>query len=268
MSTTECQCGRPTRDDAYVCEDCLDRLARALGDVTWLDAELDTTIAKQKAAGDAGAPSAETALPYDTRASELRTALRHELVMLIRFCDEEGIRSSDPSSRMPDAENTIVAMSRWLLWRVDGLAFNDMAEEFVASVVKAVGDCRRVIDLPPERAYAGPCIECKRDLYHQPSAVDVKCPGCGQVFVVAEVVAWMQDRINEHMADRLVTAREGATLLGRLGIETKQGTIDKWHERKHLAEAGRTTEDDGKAGHRLYRWDDLLTLAARHAKAS
>jgi hypothetical protein len=32
-TTSECRCGRPTRDDAYVCEDCGSSLARALGDV-------------------------------------------------------------------------------------------------------------------------------------------------------------------------------------------------------------------------------------------
>lgn len=267
-------CDQPTRDDGFVCDACLDDFAKALGDVTWLDAELETTIAKQKAAtsGD-GARSAKCSckddddtcphslLPYNLRASQYADKLREQMGLLARHCIEDGVRSSDPSDDGP--ANNIIALSRWLLWRVDGLAFNDMAAQFIADVLSAVRDCQRVIDLPPERAYAGPCPECKRDLYHRPTATEVRCPGCGQVFDVAEVVAWMQERIREHMTDRLVTAREGSTLLSRFGLETGQRTIDKWHERGKVAEAGH----DAK-GRRLFRWDELLTLAARQVKAS
>lgn len=275
---SECRCGRPTKDDAYVCEECLDKLARALGDVPWVEEELETTISKQRAmvAGE-GAASAKCSckddddkcqhalVPYHVKAAEKRDALRHELVQLVRFCSEEGIRSSDPSDTLP--ANTMRALSRWLMWRVDGLAFNDMAEEFVGSLVAAVSACQRIIDLPPERSYAGPCPECKSDLYHRPNAADVKCPGCGQVYEVAKIATWMRARIEEHMADRLVTAHEGATLLSRFGLETGQRTIDKWHERGLIAEAGHVAPD-GKRARRLYRWDDLLALAARHARAS
>lgn len=266
---SECRCGRPTRDDAFVCEHDLDEFTKSLGEVTWIDEEIDTTITKQRASTQSdGARSAtcscdddddkcqHSLLPYHLAASAARSGLRHELALLVRFCTEEGVRASDPGPEVP--ADTIVAMSRWLLWRVDGLAFNDMAHEFIDAVTKAVARCQRVIDLPPERKYVGPCPECKADLYHRPQASEVKCPGCGQTWNIAEVAAWMQDRIAEHMTDRLVTAREGATLLSRFGIETGQRTIDKWHERGKVAEAGH----DAK-GHRLYRWDELLTLAAR-----
>lgn len=260
-----CSCGKPTRDDAYVCDDCLDKFAKLLGEVTWIDLELETTIAKQKAAGDAGSPGAETALPFHPEASERAHLLHHELVMLVRFCDEEGVRSSDPAEGLP--ANNRVAMSRWLMWRVDGLAFNDMAREFIESVSTAVSRCRQIIDLPPERSYAGPCPECARDLYHRPDAAEVKCSGCGQRWDVAEVNAWMRARIEEHMTDRLVTAREGSTLLSRFGIETAQRTIDKWHERGLIAEAGHIAPD-GKKPRRLYRWEELLKVAARTIRAS
>lgn len=266
MSTCQMQtCERPTRDDAFVCDDCLDSFARRLGDVPWIVEELDTTISKQRGASQGGTPSSETALPYNAEASQRAGLLRHELAVLVRFCDEEGVRSSDPRSGQP--EDTVVAMSRWLLWRVDGLAFNDMAAEFIDSTKAAIHKCRQIIDLPPDRAYAGPCPECSRDLYHRPGAAEVTCHGCGQRWDVGEVSAWMQQRITEHMTDRLVTAREGATLLSRFGIETAQRTIDKWHERGLIAEAGHVAQD-GRRPRRLYRWDELLTLAARHVKAS
>lgn len=275
---SECRCGKPTKDDAYICDDDLDAFVKVLGEVTWVDEEIETTITKQRAAGgNDGAKSAgcsckddddkcqHALVPFHTKAAELRDALRHELALLVRFCDEEGVRSSDPSEGLPS--DGIVHMSRWLLWRVDGLAFNDMAEQFIADVARAVRDCERIIDLPPERSYAGPCPECSRDLYHRPAATQVRCSGCGQKWDVAEVNDWMRSRIEAHMADRLVTAHEGSTLLSRLGIETAQRTIDKWHERGLIAEAGHVAPE-GKRPRRLYRWDELLKLAARTVRAS
>jgi ribosomal protein L37AE/L43A len=264
---TTCICGNPTRDDAYTCDPCGDRLARVLGDMPWLDSELDVTITKQRASAFAdGGQSAEKALIYDAAASAKRDALRTALVTAVRFCAEEGVRNQDPSDEPP--ADTLVAMSRWLLWRVDGLALNDMGHEFGQAIIDAARDCRRTIDAPPDRAYAGPCPECSRDLYHRPDAGEVKCRGCGSSWNVGEVNAWMRGRIEEHMKDRLVTAREGSTLLGRLGLPVGQGTIDKWRERNRITEAGQEPAKGERPGARLYRWDDLLTLAARHARAS
>jgi hypothetical protein len=255
-----CACGKPTRDDAYSCDECGDKTARALGDVPWLIDELEVTITKQRAAIDGdGAASAETPLMYHLPAAEKRDALRHSLVTAVRFCVEEGVRNSDPGPEWP--EDNMTSMSRWLLWRVDGLALNDMGEEITRGVRDAVRACRHIIDKPPERAYAGPCPECKRDLYHRHDAAEVKCPGCGQRWDVAEVNEWMRERISTHLADRMVTAREGSMLLGRFGLPVEQGTIDKWRERNRVSEAGHND-----VGHRLYRWNELLTLAARHAR--
>jgi hypothetical protein len=259
---TECSCGRPTRDDAFACDHCGDLTARALGDVPWLIEELEITITKQRAAIDGdGAASAETPLMYHLPAAEKRDALRLALVTAVRFCNEEGVRNSDPGDEWP--EDTPVAMSRWLLWRVDGLALNDMGEEIAKEIRDAVRSCRHIIDKPPERAYAGPCPECGRDLYHRHGDKGVLCRGCGSNWDVGEVNEWMRQRIKDHMADRLVTAREAATLLGRFGLPVEQGTIDKWRERNRVTEVGHNPK-----GHRLYRWDELLDLAAHHARAA
>lgn len=274
MSTT-CTCGRPTRDDAYVCDTCLDNLSRDLGDIPWLATELDTTLTGERSpVAQDGGRSAKCSckdeddkcshglVPFNVAASDASRNLKHELVMLVRFCLEEGVRSRGGDDMPAD---DLVSLSRWLMWRTDGLAFVDMAPEFVRSVRAAVTTCRRVVDLPPERSYAGPCPECKRDLYHRPDAAEVKCSECGTTWDVGEVVAWMRDRITEHMADRLVTAREGSTLLSRYGIEVGQGTIDKWHNRGLIVHAGHE-QRAGKDGPRLYRWDELLTLAARNVR--
>lgn len=254
---TTCDCGKQTRDDAYACDDCADRAARKLGEVVWLDAELETTITKQRAAASGGTPSAEKALIFHVAASAKRDALRHALVMAVRFCAEEGVRHQCPDDDLPP--DTIIAMSRWLLWRIDGLALNDMGPEFLADIVNAVTACKRIIDCPPERRYAGPCPECSRDLYHRPDAIDVKCVYCGESWDITEVQTWIRERLKEHLADRLVTAHEGSTLLSRYGLEVPVDTIKKWNQRGRVSEVAH----DAK-GKRLYRFDDLLTLATRH----
>lgn len=252
----ECKCGRPTRDDAYVCETDLDDFAKVLGDVTWLDDELETSITKAHGVDYSAATVSgnETPMIFNVAASEARDGLRHELALLVRFCSEEGVRASDPSDNLPD--DNIIAMSRWLLWRVDGLAFNDMADEFITAVTSAVVKCERIIDRPPERKYAGPCSECKRDLYHRPGVQEVSCAGCGTRWNLAEVEAWMRGQVEEHMEGKLVTVQEGATLLNRLGIETPVRAIYAWAADGRLAETG----IDAKK-RRLYRWDDLVPLA-------
>lgn len=248
-----CTCGKPTRDDAYVCDTCLDDLAKALGDVPWVDEQLHITITKQRAAAPSdGARTTERPLPYHAPAVEKRDHLRHQLVMLVRFCAEEGIRSSDPREGLP--EDDLVAMSRWLLWRVDGLAFNDMAAEWVTSVAAAVEACEKVVDRPPERQYAGPCSGCKRDLYAKPGASEVTCKPCAVVYEISDLHEWMTAQIY----GRLVTASEGATLLSRFGMTTTPGAIRQWHDRGRLVGHGRDQKD-----RRLYLFDDLVALAAR-----
>jgi hypothetical protein len=85
----------------------------------------------------------------------------------------------------------------------------------------------------------------------------VVCEHCGQDYDTEA----LREMMFRQVTGRLVTAREGATLLSRFGLETKQGTIDKWRERKRLAERGHNARD-----HRLYLWEDLLALA-QHADA-
>jgi hypothetical protein len=253
---SECTCGKPTRDDAFSCDECGDKTARALGDVPWLIEELEITITKQRAAIDGdGAASAETPLMYHLPAAEKRDALRHALVVAVRFCVEEGVRNSDPGLAWPDDD--LASMSRWMLWRVDGLALNDMGEEITRAIRDTVRACRHVIDKPPERAYAGPCPECKRDLYHRHNAAEVRCHGCGQRWDVGEVNKWMSERITEHMRDKLVTAQEGAALLGRLGIATPVRSVYHWAVQGRIQVAG-----VNQKGHRLYRWNEVLPLAA------
>ena len=60
---------------------------------------------------------------------------------------------------MPD--DNLPALSRWLLWRVDGLALHDIGPEVVVEVTSAVAHCHRLIDRPADRQYLGVCDVCQ-----------------------------------------------------------------------------------------------------------
>lgn len=256
MSDQTCACGTPTRDNAYVCDGCLDKLTHALAETPWLDGELATTIGQQRGIdyrGLGGSPSSETPAPVNVAALEARRAYRHALVTAIRFCNEEHVRHQSANSRQP--VDNLASMSRWLMWRVDGLAFNDMGGEFVAEVVDGFGRCRRMVDSRPERRYAGPC-ECGRDLYHKPGAVTVKCRDCEREYDSAELYAWMKSQV----MGRLVTAHEGSLLLCKFELETPKRVIYGWEERGRISAHG-----CNPVGKRLFLIDDLLALAAERS---
>lgn len=259
MSEQICNCGTPTRDSQYVCENCLGELAKKLGEVPWTVEQLEITLTKTRGIDYTtlgGAAGASVPLPLDARAFEASTALRQALVTWVRFCDEEQIRHQSPMVGLP--ADDLVAMSRWLLWRIDGLGLSDMGWDAVSEITRAVGRCRMVIDRPAEKQYAGPC-ECGRDLYAKPKAKLTKCRSCEREYDVEEMRDWMR----KAASGRLVTAREGTTLLGRFDLPTAQKTIDSWHERKRIIDHGKNP--DGKF---VYLIDDLIALAAQGGRMS
>jgi hypothetical protein len=256
-----CKCGRkcPTRDAAYTCEDCLDRLSKALGDMAWVDTELAITIGKERGLPTEGGPAgSEKSLPFHVAAAQVRDNLRNTLVGWVRVCAEEGVRSSDPRDGLP--EDTLTAMSRWLLWRVDGLAFNEAGSEAVDEITYAVTQAVKAIDLAPERQYVGPC-SCGRDLYRKPGAPKVKCRACATEYDAEVFLADMAARMAD--LDLLVTAVEGAGLLSRFKLETTARVIYGWEERKLIAAHGERQE--GRKMRKVYRFDELMRLAAQRA---
>lgn len=249
MSEQTCRvstCDRPT--DAFVCGDCGRALEQALSETPWVFDELDTVIAKQNRYGDGQGGHAigkAQPLPFDVRASDACSGYAALLSSWVKMFNEEN-----PRWRLP-RRTTPPALSRWLMCRVNDIRHHEAGGDCVDELTSAFATCRYVIDRPAERKYAGPC-ECGKDLYHRPGATDVTCRECERTYNVGELYEWMRKQV----MGRLVTAREGATLLSRFDMETAQGTIDKWHERGRIVARG-----SDKAGRRLYLFDDLLATA-------
>lgn len=250
----ECRCGKPTRDHAFVCDDCADLFARALGDVPWIDEQTDVTITRQRAIPtEGGSRGSETPLPWHDKAAEVRRNLHGLLAMWCRFCEEEEIRHSSPANGLP--ADTLPAMSAWLLWRIDGLTLRDIGPEAVDEITNAVADCHRIIDRRPDRWYAGPCAteDCAADLYAKSRTGAVECRECGATYDVAARREWLLAEAE----DRLAPASEVARAVSWLGAAPLTAArVRKWAERERIAVKGHD-------GHRpLYRVGDAIDLLA------
>lgn len=236
-SLSDCRCGRPTRDEAYVCEDCGDLLARALGEIPWLDEQLDISVTGQKGVdyrrtggSKGGKKATERPSPVSWGPSEARAHLRSLLVSWARFCDEEGVRHQSVTNDLPD--DNLIAMSRWMLNRVDGLMLHDIGSEAVDEITSAVAHCHRVVDRPAERQYLGACDQCETGrLYSRDGSRWARCDTCA----VSADGDTIRTRLLAELDDRLCTASEIARLSTYLGLKADRDTVRKrinqWHSR-------------------------------------
>lgn len=250
----ECRCGKPTRDRAYVCDDCTDLFARALGDVPWIDEQTTITITRQRAIPtEGGARTFEKPLPWHDHAAEARRTLHGLLATWCRFCEEEQVRHSSPLDGLP--VDTLPAMSAWLLWRLDGLALRDIGPEAVDEITDAVAACHRVIDRRPDRWYAGPCVteDCTADLYAKRRDGYVDCRDCGATYDVAARRVWLLAEAEDRLAPAVEVAR-AVSWLGAAPLTADR--VRKWAQRERIVAKGHD-------GHRpLYRIGDAIDLLA------
>jgi hypothetical protein len=242
MTNTICRCGKPAHD-AFVCEQCTDDLARALGDVPWLSEELDVTIAHQQGidyrrlgGATGGQKPSERPSPVTWSAADARTHLKALLVSWALFCADERVRNSSPHIGLP--EDNLPALSRWLMWRVNGLALLEIGAEAVDELTSAVAHCHRLIDRPADRQYLGTCDLCVDGrLYARAHSTWARCDSC-DASVDADTV---RKRLLVELDDRLCTAAEIAHLSTYLGLKAGRDQVRKrinqWHTRGQLAKA-------------------------------
>jgi hypothetical protein len=233
-------------------------LARSLGDVPWLTEELEVTISRQKGVdyrGVGGSGSTERTLPVVWGASEARTHLKALLVSWALFCASEGVRSSDPRPEMP-ADN-LPALSRWLMWRVDGLMLNDIAPEAIDEITGAVAHCHRLIDRPADRQYLGDCTGCGvGKLYARAGSEWARCDECGEG-VQAQT---LRDDLLAKLDDRLCTAAEIARLSTYLGLRADRDQVRKRINQWHLR--GRLDVHPGVTDEVTFRFGEVYAMLA------
>lgn len=253
-------CGRPT-NTGYLCQTCTDGLAKDLGDLPSLDADLRTTYARLSRIGrNVGGRSDVRPLPWDERAADARTALKAALVAIVRDLH-------DGAEGWP-ADN-VASLVGWLLSRLDRIRRSEAADETRAEVHDLLVRGNAICSGPPLSIFAGPCqhdVEdqpCGAELYvdaswderterHRPLDRPILCPRCGGVTEAKAQREYLLASIN----DMLVGAALAAKLLTSFGEdELPSATIRKWKERGQLFARGLDRE-----GHETYLVADIRAL--------
>lgn len=268
MTENICTCGETTRDHAYVGDDCADKLAKALGDIPDLEDELEITMSRQKGVdysqvGGTSVKSPEMPLPIHLGAVEARTHLRALLWSWALFCTTTGVRNSSPDGdALPGG--SLYSMSTWLQWRVDGLTLVEKGPDAVSTIVEAVERCRRVIDRPAERLYAGRCGgtdgECPEDLYAAKDSRGVECTGCGTMWDVSERRTWLLAEAEEVLGTATELAR-AVSWLGSAPLTAER--VRQWAKRGRIEVKGHDRKGDP-----TYRVGDAIDLMSELRKGA
>jgi hypothetical protein len=239
-------CDRPVVE-GHICMACTTRLERALGDVPALWDELDIVLTRQaRYNATEGRPGAETALAFNQRASDTGTALRNILNTWCRLIGDERGR------QLPHDDHP-ATVAKWLLHHVPWIRHHRAGADCVEEILSVVNDTRRLVDRPAPRVYAGPCTECGGGMYAKPDAAVVWCRACGLEHSPTDMWLWMW----QESQDKLVTAREAVILLGRMGYQIPQKTIEKWKHRGRLTDRGHRDEI------LVYRFGDVRDLVVK-----
>lgn len=256
---TACQVCRGSVTDAHLCSSCTGRLRRYLGDLPALMRELEVTRTRRDKIGGGGSlgivvRAGERPLPWSERASKTLAHLRGVLVFeLSRF-----------PGRRPALLDELPGM---LAERIDDLRLCSTAGESYSAIEDAVRRATRTIDRPQEAWYAGPCDECKRDLYARSAAAKrLVCRDCGTEYDPAARREWLL----KSAEGALLTASEmSRALSGLLGEQLSASTIRGWIQHKRLLvrywlrDGVVIDERQGKTDRGLIRVGDVLELRAQ-----
>lgn len=261
-----CPCGVPTRDGAYVCETCLDGLAAIIGSIPAIEAELEAELVGERSKPlGAGSRSSVPPMPYNTKASELLTELRARTVALVRLCHVENVRHQSPDNGYP--ADTLPAMSTWLLWRTDGLAWVPWAWDTITTYQRLETRINAFLTPRKPKQYLGTCdidfdgTPCGGSIYADHGSNVGKCDraDCRQTYAADAQRRTLEERLDS----RLCTPAEIATLAVYLNLNTPRDTIRKrvhyWARHGRIMAANTTEQED----RRLYRYGEVKALLYR-----
>lgn len=176
---TDCRrCERPVQD-ATICNLCAHDLERALGDIPSLVDELDTTLSRQAKFSllNDGGRGTDTPVMFHEAASDAYWELRNTLIGWTKLHAEETLPKNPASGptcraclhvscsilrsrRRPLPDDTLAALSRHLLGRVEWFRHHELAAEMVDEIRGAAQRLAHIVDQPPGRTIpVAPCPE-------------------------------------------------------------------------------------------------------------
>jgi len=253
-----------------VCPSCLGRLRSDLVDVAELVDYLEDTVARLANTGPprVGSRPAETGLPFNVGAAEVRDVVHNVLSTWVRdLWETHGLRRQVPTGETApdgspltvaeldplDLDDTVPEMAAWLRRHPSWVEYHPAGGELVDEIGDAVEQVRRAVDLPPARVYCGPCPDCSADLYTRPERAVVACRECGMRHDVEARRGTLLDAARDVEATAAEIARALPKLLGR---ELSANTLRTW------ARAGKLDKrEPDEHGRSRYRVGDVIDLA-------
>lgn len=264
-----CGCGVVTRDDAYVCPDCLTQLAADLHDLLptaerrsvsvvrpaglceWprrmdeapgLWGSLGDVIAGQRGIdyrtlGGATGGGQATGLVLNEFATRAGDRLRAVLRALVVECMAGHVTHTAPTGWAPTASTEVPAMAEWLLWRVDGLAWHPDTAGYPHQIRAAVARVEMAVLGPEKVQLLGPCtgpLDCDGVMGAESGAMFASCSTCNHTTYAQP----LRDALIADMGWWWVTAADAGHLSTFLGLtatrQTVKNRIYQWHHRGAL----------------------------------
>ena len=133
--------------DYFISRDGQHLLVKLLREIPELVEDLAVTLCRLDRTGKGGmkvnSGSDEQPLPINMAASDAKDELHNELATWARLvCDSRGLAY--------DGDGSVLGIARWLDNNVIALAMTEGSEEAYGSIEKAMGRCRRAMDIAPE----------------------------------------------------------------------------------------------------------------------
>lgn len=262
-----CRCGRETRDDTFVCDHCVRRLRRDLGDIPYYAEQLDVTLARQGRQGAyrVGSRSSERPLPFDWTASVTVGTLVNTLTVWARSM---GVRP----------QPNISALCTHMIGAVDWVRTAPEGPQMVDEIRYLIGEIRARVDRPPDW-YAGPCraqsfladvVEdaegaislrvseerhCNATLWTRLDSRIIVCRECKAKHIVAERRGWLVRQVEQTLVPLNLVVDALPTLIG---VTVSRDTARKWVTRGRLERRGLSGD-----GVELFSGADIMDLARR-----
>lgn len=147
----------------------------------------------------------------------------------------------------------------WLMVNLDSIRYDEAAAEIHGQLLELKGKLARAVDSSPAWVFAGPCDDCKVDLYRQQHAARIVCdgqvtrePGCGREYTIGERTDWLLDSV----ADALVPLDALKAFLVPMGWRWPPGTtVAGWRLRMRLKVRSADIH-----GVELFRGGDVIDL--------
>lgn len=259
-------CGRPSPSTG-LCRTCLDTLLTDLRAAKELGDELTITLIRGARSGTrVGGRSSVTPLPWHEGAADAATALRDTMSgWAYRLHLLHGVRvpvptPADPAGSVllpPDFIAEIGSVAAWLLRHPSWMATHPQADGLYSDITAVVAHAWKVIDLVPDRWYAGPCHEpCRGQVFGEPGGKTAVCLVCRTTYDMASRRDYLFGMARKYAMTAAELSRAMPVLLG-MPIHRK--TITTWARRGDLVAA----DYDDRRGWPLYLMGDVEALALR-----